>query len=259
MKIHHVNCGTMSPPTLHLVCHVLIVETATGLVLIDAGFGLDDIADPKGRIGPSRRTLRASLDPEETAARHVERLGFARDDVTHIVLTHLDVDHVGGISDFPLAQVHVTAAEVLGAMRSPSWREKMRYRPAQWAHGPKLVEHTPEGESWRGFAAAKQLDEVSPGIVLIPMPGHSRGHAAVAVDTGDKWILHAGDAFFHRGQIDGHSKVPFAYGVEDWMVFYDRKQVRENRARLAELYAKGEPDLDIVCAHDPVLLERSRS
>ncbi len=256
MKVHHLNCGTMSPPTMRLVCHVLLVETDGGLVLVDAGFGLDDVADPARRVGPSRHTLRAALDADETAARQVERLGFRRDDVTHIVLTHLDVDHVGGISDFPNAQVHVTAAEALGAMRSPSWREKMRCRPAQWAHGPKVVEHDPEGETWRGFPAAKQLDGIAPGLVLISMPGHSRGHAAVAVDADDHWVLHAGDAFFHHGQIDGHSHVPFAFRVEDWVISYDMKMVRENRARLMELYRRAEPDLVIVCAHDPVLYEQ---
>lgn len=36
MKVHHLNCGTMRPPgTPTLVCHVLLVETDNGLVLVD--------------------------------------------------------------------------------------------------------------------------------------------------------------------------------------------------------------------------------
>ena len=83
MKVHHLNCGTMRPPgTPALVCHVLLVETDN--------------------------------------ARQVQRLGFSRDDVRHIVITHFDLDHIGGLADFPAAQVHVTTAEIDGSIRSPS-------------------------------------------------------------------------------------------------------------------------------------------
>ncbi|MGW0950342.1 MBL fold metallo-hydrolase, partial [Streptomyces sp. NPDC002623] len=78
MKVRHLNCGTMHPPGARLVCHVLLIETANGLVLVDSGYGLDDIADPKRRVGPARRFIRPVFDPEETAARQVEKLGFRR-------------------------------------------------------------------------------------------------------------------------------------------------------------------------------------
>ena len=55
MKVHHLNCGTMHPVKgPECVCHVLLLETDNGLVLVDSGFGIDDCADPKGRIGPVR-------------------------------------------------------------------------------------------------------------------------------------------------------------------------------------------------------------
>ncbi|MFF6784544.1 MBL fold metallo-hydrolase [Streptomyces sp. NPDC012510] len=259
MKVHHLNCGTMLPRTAPLVCHVLLVETPGGLVLVDSGYGLDDIADPGRRLGPARHLIRPVLRAEETAVRQVEALGFHRDDVRHIVVTHFDPDHIGGLSDFPGAQVHTTAAEALGSVVSPSWRERIRYRPAQWAHGPKLVEHTPDGEAWRGFAAAKELDTVAPGIVLISLPGHTRGHACVAVHTGTRWILHAGDSFYHRGTLDGHSPVPRVLRTMESLVAYDGRKVRANHARLAELHRRDEDDLTLVNAHDPSLYERARA
>ena len=134
----------MKLPTAPMVCHVLLIETDNGLVLVDSGYGTDDCADPR-RVGPTRRLLRAILSHAETAVHQIERLGYARDDVRHIVITHLDVDHAGGLSDFPAAQVHVTSAEALGAIRAPSRREKIRYRSAQWAHDPTIVEHDPHG------------------------------------------------------------------------------------------------------------------
>ncbi|MET7679646.1 MBL fold metallo-hydrolase [Streptomyces sp. NPDC005423] len=260
MKVHHLNCGTMRPPGTHLVCHVLLIETpAAGLVLVDSGYGLDDVAEPRRRLGPTRHLVRPVLRPEETAAEQVERLGFHRTDVRHIVITHFDVDHIGGLSDFPEATVHATAAEVLGAVTSPSRRERTRFRPAQWAHGPKLVEHSATGERWRDFAAAKELTDISPGIVLVPLPGHTRGHTCVAVDTGPRWILHTGDAFYHHGTLDGRSPVPRSLTTMENLVAHDRAQVHANHARLAELHHRADADLLIVNAHDPALLERARA
>jgi glyoxylase-like metal-dependent hydrolase (beta-lactamase superfamily II) len=253
MKVHHLNCGTMDAPGADIVCHVLLVETDNGLVLVDSGFGLRDCADPT-RIGPSRHLLRPIFDVNETAARQVEALGFPREDVRHIITTHFDMDHIGGLADFPDAQIHVTSAEVLGAMRPPTRVEKFRYRSVQWAHGPNIVEHDPDGEKWRGFAAARELEAIAPGIVLVSLPGHSRGHACIAVDAGHRWVLHCGDAFYYAGIIDGRSKVPLTIKLSEPLIAFDRKRVRDNHARLAELHARNEPDLLIVSAHDPTLL-----
>lgn len=242
-----------------LVCHVLLVETVNGLVLVDSGYGLADCDDPARRTGPTRRIFRPFFDRDETAARQVERLGFRREDVRHIVVTHFDVDHIGGIADFPDAEVHCTAAEALGAMRPPTRGERFRFRSAQWEHGPKIVEHTPDGETWRGFAAAKELTEVSPGIALVGLPGHTRGHACVAVDAGSRWLLHCGDAFYHPSTIGGEGRIPRLLGAFEKVAAFDRKQMRDNHARLTELYGRKEPDLFLICAHDPGLLDEARA
>ncbi|GAA2683795.1 MBL fold metallo-hydrolase [Actinoplanes palleronii] len=252
MRVHHLNCGTMRVPGGDLVCHVLLAESDAGLVLVDTGFGRADLADPATRLGPPRHLLRPVLAPAETAAAQVERLGFRIEDVRHIVVTHFDFDHIGGLADFPHAKVHVTAAEVQGALRPSTAQERRRFRAVQWAHGPDLVEHTPAGETWRGFAAAKELTGIAPGFVLVALPGHTRGHAAVAVDTGSRWLLHCGDAFYHRGTLTG-DRVPLGLRLAETGVAFDRAMVRANHARLADLHQRAEPDLTLLSAHDPVI------
>ena len=249
----------MHLPGARMVCHVLLVETENGLVLVDSGFGTDDIADPSGRIGLVRHIIRPVLDPAETAVRQIEKIGLTPHDVRHIILTHFDLDHIGGISDFPNAQIHITAAEAVGAFTTPVQLERQRYRPSQWSYGPKIVEHDPNGEKWRGFAAAKELTDIAPGIVLVSLPGHTRGHACVAVDAGHRWILHAGDSFYHPGSIGESTKVPAALRIQERLVAFDIKRVRENHARLTELHNRPEADLTLVNAHDPTLLERARA
>jgi glyoxylase-like metal-dependent hydrolase (beta-lactamase superfamily II) len=52
-----------------------------------------------------------------------------------------------------------------------------------------------------------------PEIRLVRLAGHTAGHVGVAVPAGDgRWLLHAGDAHFHRVTIDGTAKVPLGSG-----------------------------------------------
>ncbi|WP_433824527.1 MBL fold metallo-hydrolase [Actinoplanes sp. CA-015351] len=257
--VQHLNCGTMRPPATggSLVAHVLLVETAGGLVLVDSGFGLWDIEEPARRIGSARHLIRPVLDPAETAIRQIQKLGYQPSDVRDIVLTHFDVDHAGGLADFPHARVHLTAAESRAAQHPRTANERSRYLPAQREHRPNLVEHDPErGDVWRGFAAAT---EILPGVVLVGLSGHTRGHAAVAVEAGDRWILHAGDAFYHRAQIlKKGQKAPRILTVMEQVVACDRQRVKANHDNLRQLWTTASPGLTIVNAHDPELLRQAR-
>jgi glyoxylase-like metal-dependent hydrolase (beta-lactamase superfamily II) len=174
------------------------------------------------------------LDPAETAIRQIEARGFTATDVRHILVTHFDLDHIGGLADFPDATVHVSAAEADGAIHHPSWRERVRYSRAQWAR-PEAGRAPVTGDAWRGFAAAEQLTDIDPGLVFVSLPGHTRGHAAVAVDTGSGWIPHAGDAFYHHSAIDGRGRQPWPLTLRERAVAWHDRTARHNRARLAEL------------------------
>src|SRR3954447_15217306 len=79
-----------------MVCHCLLVETDDGLLLVDTGVG------PKNTLPlPFLAITNPTLDIAETAARQVVQLGYKVDDVRHIALTHMDLDHAGGLRDFP--------------------------------------------------------------------------------------------------------------------------------------------------------------
>ncbi|MFC5676815.1 MBL fold metallo-hydrolase [Aeromicrobium endophyticum] len=261
MRVHHLSCGSFAPPLVgHLVCHVLLCETDDGLVLVDTGLGLDDYADPKGRMGPSRHLLKPVMDPAASAVLQLQTRGFSATDVTHVVLTHLDFDHVGGLSDFPQATVHTTADEHAAAITSPDVLDRRRYRPAQWAHGPAWQLHAGRGDAWR---AGLTGHEVLPGITLVPMAGHSRGHAAVAVDAGDgRLTIHAGDAAFDASSYA--DSTPAGHGLQsiralrafEQVVGRDRAAIARNHRALRELDA--EPGVTVVTAHDPRVFDDVR-
>jgi glyoxylase-like metal-dependent hydrolase (beta-lactamase superfamily II) len=254
MKVHHLNCGTMRMPGARLVCHVLLVEAPRGLVLIDTGFGLLDIADPGRRIGPYRAVTRPALVEEQTAIRQIQALGLKPADVRHILLTHGDTDHAGGLSDFPWARVHVSADEERAIRQRPTWLERRRYNSHQWAHEPTLIGHTPGSGSWRGFEGVTPLDEVDSQILLVPLPGHTRGHNGIVVHDGDRFVLHAGDAFYHRGTLNSISGTPLSLRLQEAGFAFDRRLMRENQTRLSVLQSANDTDLLIINAHDPSLL-----
>lgn len=129
MRIHHLNCGTLCPISRalfngkggliepgELVCHCLLIETEQGLVLVDTGLGREEVQ--RGFLSPILDTLsppRYAL--HETAWEQIKALGLDPNDVRHIVLTHLDLDHAGGLSDFPQARVHLHRQEYLSGAR----------------------------------------------------------------------------------------------------------------------------------------------
>jgi glyoxylase-like metal-dependent hydrolase (beta-lactamase superfamily II) len=254
--LHHLSCATMCPaagrvPGLiprRLVTHCLLVEDADGLTLVDTGFGTADVADPR-RLGRAfTAAVGARFDSATTAVAQVEALGFAASDVRRIVVTHLDLDHAGGLGDFPLAEVHVHADE-LAAARRPTVRERARYIAPQWAHGPSWVEHRPTtGESWFGFS---EVSVVGEGLVLVPLAGHTRGHSGVGVRRPDgSWLLHAGDAYFFHGEKERPAHCPPGLRAFQRLVAVDNRSRLENVARLRALHADHGDEVTVFCAHD---------
>lgn len=243
--------GGLTPD--RMVAHCLLVERADGLTLVDTGFGTADLAEK--RMGRAFIALMgAALDPAETAVAQVRAAGYEAADVTDIVLTHLDLDHAGGIGDFPHARVHVFADELAAARARTSIKEKNRYIEAQWAHGPDWVEHSVAGESWLGFEAVVPVTE---DLLLVPTRGHTRGHVAVAVRRpSGGWFLHAGDAYFFHGEKERPPTCPSGLSMFQTFVQMDKAARLENQERLRTLHAEHGPGygaaetVTIFSAHD---------
>ncbi len=239
-----------------IVCHVLLCETDDGLVLVDSGVGRHDFADPK-RMGPARFLLRPDRNDAETAIAQIEARGHKASDVTHVVLTHMDLDHIGGIADFPDALIHTTADEYDWAVVNPDFASKQRYSQKQWSHGPKIETHVGPGDTWKHGLTGM---EVVPGITLVPMPGHTKGHAAVAVEPDGGGILfHAGDAVFDASSYASTSpagkplqKIRALRAFEKVMA-QDGKKLAGNHATLARL--NDEDGVTVLNAHDKRILD----
>jgi glyoxylase-like metal-dependent hydrolase (beta-lactamase superfamily II) len=168
------------------------------------------------------------------------------------VPTHLDLDHAGGICDFPDAAVHVFAAELRAASHRSTLGERNRYRKAQIDSVKKWAAVEEEGESWFGFSAVRPIPGTRDEVLLVPLPGHSRGHCGVAVRRADDWLLHCGDAYFHHSEVelDGGA-TPKGLRWFESLVEFDGAQRRANQERLRELAGTAAGEVQLICSHDP--------
>jgi len=243
-----------------LSCHCLLLETESELILVDTGLGRRDVQDPKGRLsGFFLRLVSPDFRDEMTAFRQVQSLGYDARDVRHIVLTHLDFDHAGGLDDFPQATVHLMTIERDYAFQQRTWLDRQRFRPQQWSTRANWQTYQADpAENWFGFDRVHALEGVPPEIVLIPLIGHTFGHAGVAVEvSAGIWLLYAGDGYFFREEMntENPSCTP---GLRFYQTFMekDRKARLQNQERLRELRRQHDDHITVFCAHDVVEFER---
>ncbi|MDB5885822.1 MAG: beta-lactamase [Polaromonas sp.] len=273
MRIHHLNCISTCPlggrlmdgkthsilRRGHLCCHCLLLESDDGLVLVDTGLGLRDVRNPQARLsGFFLALLSPDFREDMTAVRQVERLGFAARDVRHIVLTHLDFDHAGGLDDFPDAQVHLMQAEQAYAMQQKTWLDRQRFRPQQWSSQVRWKLYSADlAGAWFGFESVRRLHGLTSDILMVPLPGHTFGHAGVAVRDGTKWLLQAGDAYFYHQEMDFlQPRCTPGLRFYQTMMEKDRRARLANQQRLRQLRRDHASQVEVFCSHDTQEFER---
>ncbi|WP_223912891.1 MBL fold metallo-hydrolase [Actinomyces capricornis] len=210
---------------------------------MDSGLGTQDCTEGERRLGTRFvRLTHPALDSRETARAQVEALGIEPEAVESIVLTHLDVDHAGGLADFPWAMVHLSRQQydLLDARAYPQFQRRLVTK--QWDHDPHWnpIELT---ERYRGAAYAS----VSRGIGLVSLPGHLPGHCGVLVSCDHRAdLIHAGDAFFSFSTLEGEP-APIGLRMFERMTRSEDAQVwRRSRRWLQERHREG---IEVVCAH----------
>jgi glyoxylase-like metal-dependent hydrolase (beta-lactamase superfamily II) len=156
--------------------HPVLVASGDALVLIDAGFGPELPDYLEGRY---------ELKREVSLVDGLSEAGCSPEDVTHVVLSHLDADHVGWALEppsFPNATVYVQEDALEEAREMPESDGRRAAVPA--------VQRGVE-EGWCELQSGDS--EVVPGIRVEVRPGHSAGHQIAWIGTGDDAALYTAD------------------------------------------------------------------
>lgn len=264
-NIHHLNCGSFCPycaPLFgqnglkaKLVCHCLLVETDQGLVLIDTGFGMQDYLYTQKRLGSVIAKFGSiQKNFNLTAITQIQNLGFKATDIKHILVTHLDFDHAGGISDFPHATVHVLASE-FNATLSSQYKNRLRYKTEQFKNHRHWHFIEPQfGENWFNLTQVRGFKIFKDEILMIPLLGHTEGHCGIAIQQQGQWLLFCGDAYYSHLQLNPKNKLAALEITE--RLFASNNLQRIQTLRDIQKLTHQQPMIDILCAHDPVELRR---
>lgn len=216
------------PETFDWPLNVVVVRSGGRTVLIDAGLGAAFPGFPKaGQL-----------------ALRLEAAGIDLASVTDVVLTHMHMDHVGGllvdgVKDRlrPDLRIHVAAAEVT-FWASPDFSHTDMPSPV-----PEVLRSTAKRflqEYDSQLRTFEEEYEVAPGVLVRRTGGHTPGHSVVRLASGGERLTFAGDAVF-----------PVGFDRPDWHNGFEHDPEEAARVRvrlLRELAETGEP---LVATHLP--------
>ena len=219
----------LPPDAFDWSLNVVVVRSGGQTILIDAGLGLD----------PNLNLPRAGQ-----LIKRLEAAGIDLASVTDVVLTHMHMDHIGGllvdgVKDrlHPDLRIHVAAAEVkfweapdfTHVAMPPGFPDALRAAAKRFA-----------AEYRSQLRLFDEEYEVAPGVVVRRTGGHTPGHSVVRLSSGGDRLTFAGDAVFAVG-----------FDHPDWHNGFEHDPEEAARVRvrlLTELAANGE---QLVATHLP--------
>jgi len=241
------------------VIHCLLVDTGIGLILIDSGYGIQDYTNPEKFLKIFNRFIGLAGDVKETALHQVTSMDYGMEDIKHIFLSRLHLDHTGGLPEFPRAKVHVYKTEHDMAMNAKGIISNF-YIERHWEHNPDWEIHSCKGDRWHNLECTPEVDINDIKVFFVPMTGHSPGNCMVVLHLpDDSFIVHAGDTFYSIGQTvpEGPIRHPFHWVIQLFNLFNPvTRALYAHEQTLMRLRCELGDKMVIFSSHDPNEYER---
>jgi N-acyl homoserine lactone hydrolase len=215
----------------------VLLQTDGGWVLLDTGFNTALIRDPhlRRRYFPSMEYQPLLPGPGEPIEESLFEIGVDVDDIHLVALSHLHVDHAGGLKLFAgKVPVHAQRRELEYGLSN---------HPVPQSHAIFRVDFDDPTIDWR---LADGEAEIAPGITAIPTYGHTPGHQSFMVELDESV---GGDGFvFAFDAADLTENIEHERAIGGYVDVEPEETVEPIR-RLKELAArKGYP---LIPGHDP--------
>jgi len=193
--------------TRWLPTYAWVIEHPEGVIVVDTGQGAHLLESGKSLHPYLRWEVAFRIDREQEIGPQLRSLGIAPRDVKRVVLTHLHMDHDGGLAHFPDSEILVAAGELRTA--SGTLGRLRGYLPHRW---PTWFDPKPlslAAEAFGPFATSRQLTQAG-DVVAVATPGHTADHISIVVQDGEINYLLAGDTSYNEelmlaGRLDGVS------------------------------------------------------
>ncbi len=219
----------LPPDAFDWALNAVMVRSGDKTILIDAGLG----SDPNLNLPRAGQLLK-----------RLEAAGIDLSSVTDLVLTHMHMDHVGGLLVDGVKErlrkdlrIHVAAAEVK-FWESPDFTHTnmpQGFPDALRSAAKRFVKEY--GSQLRQF---DEQHEIAPGVVARRTGGHTPGHSVVRVASGGEALTFAGDAVFAVG-----------FDQPDWHNGFEHDPEEAARVRVRLLRELAESGEMLVATHLP--------
>jgi glyoxylase-like metal-dependent hydrolase (beta-lactamase superfamily II) len=198
----------------------------TRTFIVDTGFD-QTMADKRGR------------KITNTIERGLQKIGISAGAVEDVIITHMHYDHAGNSSLFPRARYHIEDREMAYCTGRCMCHHALSH-PFEPEDVKSMVGRLFDGRVQFHEGAS----EVSPGLSVHWVGGHTNGLQVVRVHTKRGWVVLASDASHFYANMQQHRPFPIVYNVGDMLEGY------ETAHRLA-----ASPN-HVIPGHDPAVLAR---
>jgi glyoxylase-like metal-dependent hydrolase (beta-lactamase superfamily II) len=190
-----------------LPTYAWVIDHPEGVLVVDTGQGTHLLEQARSLHPYHRWEVMFRIERDEEIGPQLRALGARPRDIRRVVLTHLHVDHDGGLAHFPDTEILVSRGELRTAR---GWAGRVRgYLPNRW---PSWFNPTPldlSDGSFGPFAASRRLTTAG-DVIAVSTPGHTADHLSVIVQVEGTVYVLAGDASYTEalmlaGQVDGVS------------------------------------------------------
>ncbi len=172
-----------------------LIDHPKGLVLFDTGMNPKIAHDPEAHWGPTAQAIPPQMKPSEAADKQVQALGYKLEDVKFVALSHMHLDHAGGMTLFPNATFIVRKTELQTA-----WWPEPYQRPVY------ILEDylASRGYNYMELDDTEDYDIFGDGsLILVDTKGHVQGHQSLIVNLPKSgMIILAADAAIMMENVD---------------------------------------------------------